>query len=102
MLNPMQEEIATSILKKDKVKAKAKAILDRPSSKFSSLLNLSLSVCLVVFLQSDESFQAPTWVKILLALVTSWSVQNMLDLWGTRRRLDAALTLLKMHRKFDE
>ena len=97
----MQEQTASSILAKEKDKAKAKAILNRPASAVPVLLVTMLTVGLGVFLQSKERFEAPMWVSVLLITAVSFSVANMMELWTTRRRLDAAITLLEQHQNSD-
>ncbi|WP_075791898.1 hypothetical protein [Massilia putida] len=98
----MHEEIAASILKNEILRAKAQAILDQPASATVRLLSLLLPITVVMFFNNAASFQAPEWVKILLGLVTGWSVVNMLEVWAARRRLDAALVLLGLQKRFRE
>lgn len=98
MLSPMQEEIASSLIAKENAKAKAKAVLGRPASSVPGLLVTLSIVGLGGFLQSVERFEAPMWVSVLLITGVSGSVVNMMDLWTTRRRLDAAITLLELQR----
>jgi len=98
----MQQEIAGSLLKKENDRAKARAILNRPASAVPSLLVTISVVGLGAFLQAIERFEAPTWVTVLLIIGVSGSVLNMMDLWTTRRRLDAAIILLELQKRSDE
>ena len=102
MLTPIQEEIASSLLAKEKAKAKAKAVLNRPASAVPGVLVTMLIVGLGALLQSAERFEAPMWVSVLLITGVSGSAVNMMDLWTTRRRLDAAITLLELQRNSGE
>lgn len=95
MPTPIQDEIAHSILASEKHKAHAKAVLNRPSSSVPTFLVTMLIAGLGVYLQGIDQFDAPMWVSVLLILGVSCSVANMMDLWTTRRRLDAAITLLQ-------
>ena len=101
MLNPIQQEPAASLLKKEKDKAKAREILNRPASAIPSLLVTMSVVGLGAFLQAVERFEAPMWVTVLLIVGASGSVLNMMDLWTTRRRLDAAIFLLELQKRSD-
>lgn len=102
MLNNIQKEIATSILEKEKLRAKAQVVLNQPTSTITKILSLLLPIGLALLLVDDTAFQAPISVKILLALATSWSLVNTLELWTARRRLDAALILLGLQKRFEE
>jgi hypothetical protein len=42
------------------------------------------------------------WVSVLLIIGVSGSALNMMDLWTTRRRLEAAITLLELQRNSGE
>ena len=95
MPTPIQDEIAHSILANEKSKAHAKAVLNCPSSSVPTFLITMLIVGLGVYLQSVNQFEAPVWVSVFLIVCVSCSAANMMDLWRTRRRLDAAITLLQ-------
>jgi hypothetical protein len=95
MPTPIQDEIVHSILANEKRKAHAKAVLNRPSSSVPTLIVTMLIVGLGVYLQGVDQFEAPMWVSVLLIVGASCSAANMMDLWTTRRRLDAAIVLLQ-------
>lgn len=95
MPTPIQEEIAHSILAKEQRKAHAKAVLNRPSSSVPTLLVTMLIVGLGAYLQGAYPFEAPMWVSVFLIVGLSCSAANMMDLWTTRRRLEAAIILLQ-------
>jgi len=92
----MQQEIAASLLKKENDKAKARAILNRPTSAVPGFLATVSVVGLGTCLQAFERFEAPLWVTALLVAGVGGAVLNMIDSWTTRRRLDAAITLLEL------
>lgn len=69
--------------------------LNRPASAVPTFFVTMLSVGVGVYLQSVEQFEAPMWVTVLLITGVSGSIINMMDLWTTRRRLDAAIILLQ-------
>jgi hypothetical protein len=98
----MQKDIASSLLKMEKDKAQARGILNRPISAVPSFLVSMAVVGLILYLQTIERFEAPMWVIILLVAGACGSVLNMMDLWTTRRRLDAALTLLELQSRSNE
>jgi hypothetical protein len=98
----MQQEIAASLLKKENDKARARAILNRPASAVPTFVVTMFVAGLGAFLQTVERFEAPTWVIVLLVLGVSGSVLNLMDLWTTRRRLDAAIVLLELQKGFNE
>jgi hypothetical protein len=91
----IHDEVAQSILDNEKRRAHAKAVLNRPSSSVPALLVTMLIIGLVGFLQGAYKFEAPMWVTVLLIVGVSSSATNMMDLWTTRRRLDAAIALLQ-------
>ena len=95
MPTPIRDENIHSILANEKRKARAKAVLNRPSSSVPTSLVTMLIVGLGVFLQGAYRFEAPMWVSVFLTLGVSCSAANMMDLWTTRRRLDAAIILLQ-------
>ncbi|MYM34434.1 hypothetical protein GTP38_08805 [Duganella sp. FT94W] len=95
MPTPIQDEIAHSILLKEQRKARAKAVLNHPSSSVPTLLVTMLIVGLGSYLQGAYQFEAPMWVSVFLMVGVSGSVANMMDLWTTRRRLEAAIILLQ-------
>lgn len=91
----MHDKVTQSILDNEKRRAHAKAVLNRAPSSVPTLLLTMLIVGLVVFLQGTYKFEAPMWVTVLLIVSVSSSATNMMDLWATRRRLDAAIALLE-------
>jgi len=93
MTFPMQDDIAQSILVKEKRRADAKALLNRPDSIVPTFLATMLLVGLGVYLQSSDKFEAPAWVVILLIAGVSSSFATTLELWKMRRRLDAMILL---------
>lgn len=99
---PMQEEMALSLLRLEKEKARAKAILGRPPSTLPTSLVTLFLVGLGVFLEDAARFEAPLWVRVLLVVVVSATVTNAIELWMTRRRLEAAITLLKIQQESDK
>lgn len=92
---PIQNEIAQSILAKEKRRADARAVLNRPHSAVPTSLVTLFSVALGVYLLSSQKFEAPMWLEILLVGCASCTVTNMVELWTTRRRLEAAIVLLQ-------
>jgi len=95
MNTPVQDEIALSILANEKRNAHAKAVLNRPTSTVPTVLVTTLIVGLCTYLQGAFQFDAPMWVRAFLVIGVSCSAANMMDLWTTRQRLDAAITLLQ-------
>lgn len=95
MPTPIHDENTHSILANEKRKAHAKAVLNRPSSSVPTLLVTMLIVGLGAYLQGAYQFEAPMWVSVFLTVGVSCSAANMMDLWTTRRRLDAAIILLQ-------
>lgn len=95
MPTPIRDENIHSILANEKRKARAKAVLNRPSSSVPTLLVTMLIVGLGAYLQGAYRFEAPMWVSVFLTVGVSCSAANMMDLWTTRRRLDAAIILLQ-------
>jgi hypothetical protein len=93
MPSPIQDEIAQSILAKEKRRANAQAVLNRPDSIVPTCLVTMLLVGLGVYLQSVDRFEAPTWVTVLLIAGVGSSLANTLELWKMRRRLDAIILL---------
>jgi hypothetical protein len=93
MTFPIQDDIAQSILAKEKRRADAKAVLNRPDSIVPTFLVTMLLVGLGVYLQSSDKFEAPAWVVILLIAGVSSSFANGMELWKTRRRIDAMILL---------
>jgi hypothetical protein len=91
---PTPDDIAHAILANEKRKAHAKAVLNRPASTIPAFVVAMLVVGAGMYLQSVEQFEAPMWVSVLLIACVSCSMVNMMDLWTTRRRLDAAIILL--------
>ena len=83
------------MLTKEKRSAQAMAVLNRPISAVPTFFVTMLFVGLGTYLQSVERFDAPLWVRVLLIAGFGCSVANMVDLWTTRRRLDAVITLLQ-------
>lgn len=95
MPTPIHDENIHLILANEKRKAHAKAVLNRPSSSVPTLLVTMLIVGLGTYLQGAYRFEAPMWVSVFLTVGVSCSAANMMDLWTTRRRLDAAIILLQ-------
>jgi hypothetical protein len=93
MPSPIQDDIARSILAKEKRRADAQAVLNRPDSIVPTFLVTMLFVGLGVYMQSSDRFEAPTWVVMLLIASVSSSFANAMALWKTRRRLDAMILL---------
>jgi hypothetical protein len=93
MPSPLQDEIAQSILAKEKRRADARAVLHRPDSIVPTFLVTMLLVGLGVYLQSSDRFEAPTWVVILQIAGVSSSFASTMELWKMRRRLDAMILL---------
>ena len=102
MLTPMQEHIASSVLSKEKNKARAKAILNRPTSAVPTVLVTMSIAGIGGFLQSVEKFEAPMWVSVLLIVSASVAAANMMESWTIRRRLDAAIVLLEQQQDVDQ
>lgn len=94
-----QDLLAQAILLKEKRKAHAKAVLNRPASIGLPTLVVGLVGGLASYLASAEKFEAPLSVKMLLASVLAIVVVNTMELWTTRRRLDAAITLLQLQQE---
>lgn len=105
MLIPIQEEIAVSIFKDGNKKAKARAIL---SSHMSGLPNAlwGISVLCVTgaltWLGGGEKLQLPLWALCALGVGVTLGVTNAIDLWETRRRLEAVITLLELSKAADK
>ncbi|WP_440967021.1 hypothetical protein ACL58G_11730 [Massilia sp. GER05] len=93
MPSPIQDDIAQSILAKEKRKADARAVLNRPDSIIPTCLVTALLVGVGVYLQSIDKFEAPAWVVILLIVGVSSSFATTMELWKMRRRLDAMILL---------
>ena len=93
MPSPIQDDIAQSILAKEKRRADAKAVLNRPDSIVPTFVVTMLLVGLGGYLQSVDKFEAPTWVTVLLIAGVSSSFAASLELWKMRRRLDALMLL---------
>jgi hypothetical protein len=98
----MQEHIASSVLSKEKNKAGAKAILNRPTSAVPTVLVTMSIAGIGGFLQSVEKFEAPMWVSVLLIVSASVAAANMMESWTIRRRLDAAIVLLEQQQDADQ
>ncbi|KQV37118.1 hypothetical protein [Massilia sp. Root335] len=98
----MQEHIASSVLSKEKNKARAKAILNRPTSAVPTVLVTMSIAGIGGFLQSVEKFEAPMWVSVLLIVSASVAAANMMESWTIRRRLDAAIVLLEQQQDADQ
>ena len=88
--------LAQAILTKEKRKAHAKAILNRTASTSPVLIAGLIVSPLATYLVTLDRFDAPLSVKVLLAAAFIAAVLNMVDAWITRRRLDAAITLLQL------
>lgn len=95
MPHPIHDEIIESILAKEKRSAQAMAVLNRPISAVPTFVVTMLFVSLGLYLQSVERFEAPLWARVLLIAGFACSVANTVDLWTTRRRLDAVIALLQ-------
>lgn len=95
MPKPIQDDIAHTILTNEERKAYAKEVLNRPASSVPTFVVTMLFVGLGAYLQGVDQFEAPMWVFVLLIVSVSSSAANMMDLWTTRRRLDAAIILLQ-------
>jgi hypothetical protein len=46
-------------------------------------------------LAKEKRFEAPLWARVLLIAGFACSVANMVDLWTTRRQLDAVIARLQ-------
>jgi hypothetical protein len=99
MPQPIHDDIAQSILAKEKRGAEAMAVLNRSISAVPTFIVTMLFVGLGTYLQSVERFEAPLWVRVLLIAGFGCSVANIVDSWTTRRRLDAVITLLLQQEK---
>lgn len=98
MLTPA-DLLAQAILLKEKRKAHAKAVLNKTASG-GPILIVGLLVCpLATYFVNLDDFAAPLPVKVLLVTTFSAAVLSMVDGWITRRRLDAAITLLQLDRE---
>lgn len=91
----MENEIAQSILAKEKRKADANAVLNRPQSAVPTFFVGMFFVVLGVYLQRFTVFEAPTWITISLLACVSCTAINVFELWTTRRRLEAVIVLLQ-------
>lgn len=95
MNSDTQEEIARSILIKEKRKSRANDLLNRRASAFPILVVMMLALGTGLFFDRADSFDAPLWVRVLLAISVAVSAANTVELWDTRRRLDATIFLLQ-------
>jgi len=94
-----EQLLAQSILTREKRKAEAKAILNRPNSLWQGLFTVGIAVALGMYLnylQRTEQPEVPSWVGTVLFIALFNCAINSLELWKTRRRLDAAIVLLEL------
>ncbi len=91
--------LAQAILSKEKRKAHAKAVLNKTASGGPLLIAGLLVSPLATYLVNLNDFAAPLSVKVLLVTTSSAAVLGMVDGWITRRRLDAAITLLQLEQE---
>ena len=96
MPTPMTELSAQTILRTEKRKTQASAVLARPDSGRLMLIVAPLLTGMVSMALSIGTFEAPLPVKLMLATGLVLSILNAMDLWTTRRRLEAAITLLQL------
>lgn len=101
MLNPLQEKIASSILSKEKTRAQAKAVLNRPTSAVPTLLTTMLIVGIGAFFLNTEAVQLPIWVSVALMTAISLAATNAIELWTVRRKLEAVIDLLELSQNSD-
>ena len=94
-----QDLLAKSILLKEKRKAHAKAVLNRPASIGLTTLAVAAVGGLGSYLGVAAKFDAPLWVKALLMSVFVVVFVNTIELWTMRRRLEAAITLLQLQQE---
>ena len=105
MLNQIQEEIAVSIFLDGNKKAKARAILSSHMSGFQNAVAGVFVLCFsgaLAWLGGGEKLQIPIWALCALAVGVSLGVTNAIDLWATRRRLEAVITLLELSKAADK
>jgi ABC-type transport system involved in cytochrome c biogenesis permease component len=102
MPNTIPDPLVQSILLKEKRKAYAKAVLNRPGSIVPVFLVVAVLAGLGSYLLLEiQHSQAPLWTAALLVGGFALSIVNALDLWTTRRRLEAAITLLQLQQEPD-
>jgi len=96
---PMTDISAQTILRTEKRKAQARAVLDRPASAGPMLVVTPLLTGLASMGMSIGTFEAPLWVKVMLVSGFIVSILNAMESWATRRRLEAAITLLQLEQE---
>lgn len=101
MTTPTPDLFAQSILIKEERKARARAVLNRPPSSSAAAIIVSLLIGLTSYFLSVGRFEAPAWVIVLLIAGFIGSVINAMELWATRRRLEAAIVLLQSQQESD-
>jgi F0F1-type ATP synthase assembly protein I len=101
MADAVQELHAKAILAREKRRAHARAVLNRPASSLPIMIVTAVLVGVGAWLQAADRFEAPTWVVVLLISGFIGAVVNAMDAWTTRRRLEAAITLLALQENAD-
>src|SRR4051812_22444101 len=98
MSTPEQKLLAKEIIENTRLQARARAVLNRPPfSPFLTLIAVAAVASVIVLL--GRFVPAAERSTTMLAIVGVWTVINAVHGWIDRRRLEAAITLLKMRDK---
>ena len=98
MMTTEQDLLAKEIIQRTRAETLARAVLERePHSPWMTLFAL-LTVAVAAYLMS-RVVPAHEYLDTLLAVMGVWLTWNTVDSWQDRRRLEAAITLLKLREK---
>jgi hypothetical protein len=84
---------ARQLLEKEGRRSRAKALLDRRASITMTTLVSSIATGIALFCMAD--FTAPLAVKVMITLSFSSAIVSQVESWQSRRRLEAAIELLR-------
>ena len=76
--------------------AHARAVLTKPTSSISTWLVSTLGGGACTYFLSSSEFRAPLPLSVLVGVGAVGAIVNAMDGWTTRRRLEAAIELLKL------
>ncbi|MDL2357685.1 MAG: hypothetical protein QFF03_20715 [Pseudomonadota bacterium] len=74
----------------------ARAILNKPMSSVPTLLASMFGGGTCTYLLSSSEFKASLPLSVLVGVGAVGAIVNAMDCWTTRRRLEAAIDLLKL------
>ena len=95
MLTTEQDLLAKEIIQKTRAETLARAVLERPRHAPWMTLFALITVSVATWLMR-RVVPVLEYQETLLAVMSVWLAFNTVDSWQDRRRLEAAITLLKL------